>query len=70
MAAVKGDGGLFEGVGGLLGVHLDETDEVVYTGGERTVSDDIIAAGLHGGCFESEDGLLTEGCSPGVSKGG
>lgn len=54
----------------FLKADFGEDDEVVHTGEEKFLPDDIVEDMLHEGCSESGDGLLAESCSPRGSKGG
>lgn len=62
MKKVGGDGGRFQGSGGLFGVELNGADEEVDTGDEGTVQDDIVRRRMHDGWYESADGSVAEGC--------
>lgn len=66
---VEGDERAFERIAELVGVHLDETDEGVDAGGEKTVPDETGRGEKQDGCFESRDGLSAKGCSCGMSGG-
>lgn len=68
---IEDDGKSFEGDGNFVGVDLDETAEILGTGGAEGVPDDIAEEKPQDDCFEGWDGLLAESCGHGAreSKG-